>query len=123
MKYELEVNLPNRPQGSLVEVTGFGTFKNGGVGLIDPDRVELYRLNNRKPVYKTDENGDSQPVMDEEGHQVWEDPTPPDELNWPDGITCRALRDDERPTAKPEPTNDPDSVPSVETDEEKEGGE
>src|SRR5687768_7368679 len=86
MSYEIEVNLPNRPKGDKVVITGLGEFPNGETSPVDDELVELYRLNNE--------------VRDDDGHVVRSAAL--GSLNWPEGIKVHRVTKDAKPEAKPE---------------------
>lgn len=44
-EWTIEVNLPNLPEGTPVQVYGLGEFKNGDTYGVDDELVHLYRLN------------------------------------------------------------------------------
>jgi hypothetical protein len=58
--YELEVNIPEQPEGSPIQIPGLGVFENGKKYEITEDEANNYRVHNSVQV----------PDIDEETHVV-----------------------------------------------------
>jgi hypothetical protein len=84
MSYEIEVNLPNRPKGDKVAITGLGVFPNGKTSPVDDERAHLYQIEHE--------------VRDEDGKVVVSGAL--GSQNWPEGIKVHVVKKDEdKPSA------------------------
>lgn len=86
MANTVKVNLPNRPQGSMIEVVGLGAFTNGETTELTDDQVRLYKARN----------------PDHEGDIEFEFPAPPVEAEEKTGSETTETSDSD--SSEPETT-------------------
>jgi hypothetical protein len=75
--YEIAIDLPDLPEGELVQIPGLGTFENGGTYEISEEEAVAYQAYHATVAMETDEEGNtttelvSGPALHEAGETMY----------------------------------------------------